>query len=427
MQKPLKIFIAFATEDRDVRDKLYRQMNLVRDREGWHIWAAHEIKAGSAWNEEIRARLNESELVILLMSSSFFNSEYIMTVELPAIIEQHRSGQSHIVPVLAKKCLWKDTPFGHYAELGMLQALPPAEIPIVSRGQWDSDDEPYVEVVQGVKAAAKEWREKKNAAAPKPVENAAPQAPAAADPRELLRRRRDEAAWKAACADNSYAAYETYIENGHSLHAEEALLRMETLDDQIAWESARAKDTIPDYENYLHSADGYHYLKTLHFADEAHTRIETLETEAMQRRIREKREAAEAEARRIDPFYEAMVFVKGGSFQMGGDQYEDEKPVHSVTLRDFYIMKHPVTQGQWKAVMNGDKPAYHQGGDNLPVENVSLEDVEVFIKKLKKQTGKPYRLPSEAEWEYAARGGQFSKGFMYAGSDHLDEVQRFSV
>ena len=118
-----------------------------------------------------------------------------------------------------------------------------------------------------------------------------------------------------------------------------------------------------------------------------------------------------------------MILVQGAKFLMGAtpEQGDDgscsEKSVHPVMVRDFYIGKYEVTQAQWKAVM-GNNPSRNQG-DNLPVEKVSWEDVQAFINKLNSQTGKTYRLPTEAEWEFAARGG---KGYKYSGSNVLDDV-----
>jgi formylglycine-generating enzyme required for sulfatase activity len=122
-----------------------------------------------------------------------------------------------------------------------------------------------------------------------------------------------------------------------------------------------------------------------------------------------------------------MVFVEGGTFQMGAtseqgsDADDNEKPVHSVTLSDFYIGKYEVTQAQWKAVM-GSNPSNFTGDDNRPVEQVSWDKIQEFILKLNQLTGKTYRLPTEAEWEYAARGGKQSQGYEYAGSNTIDEV-----
>ena len=121
-----------------------------------------------------------------------------------------------------------------------------------------------------------------------------------------------------------------------------------------------------------------------------------------------------------------MVWVSGGTFTMGAtseqgsDAWDDEKPAHSVTLSGYYIGKYEVTQAQWKAVM-GNNPSYFKG-DNLPVENVTWNDVQEFIRKLNQLTGKSYRLPTEAEWEYAARGGSNSSGNKYSGSNNIGSV-----
>ena len=119
-----------------------------------------------------------------------------------------------------------------------------------------------------------------------------------------------------------------------------------------------------------------------------------------------------------------MVAVKGGTFSMGSESGSDnEKPIHSVTLSEFSIGKTEVTQTLWQAVM-GNNPSYFKG-DNLPVESVSWNDCQAFITKLNQLTGKNYRLPTESEWEYAARGGNQSKGYKYVGSDNIDEVAEY--
>ena len=124
-----------------------------------------------------------------------------------------------------------------------------------------------------------------------------------------------------------------------------------------------------------------------------------------------------------------MVRVEAGTFTMGAtaemkDPNDDEKPTHRVTLtNDYYIGKYEVTQALWKAVM-GKNPSYFKG-DNLPVENVSWDDCQEFISKLNSITGKTFRLPTEAEWEYAARGGNKSRGYQYSGSNNLSDVAWF--
>ena len=121
-----------------------------------------------------------------------------------------------------------------------------------------------------------------------------------------------------------------------------------------------------------------------------------------------------------------MVWVEGGTFRMGatseqdGDAYDNEKPAHSVTLSSYYIGKTEVTQALWKAVM-GSNPSEFKG-DNRPVESVSWDDCQAFIRKLNALTGQNFRLPTEAEWEFACRGGNNSRGYKYSGSNYIDNV-----
>ena len=121
-----------------------------------------------------------------------------------------------------------------------------------------------------------------------------------------------------------------------------------------------------------------------------------------------------------------MVFIAGGSFTMGctfeqgSDCASDEKPSHEVQLTGFAIAKYEVTQALWKQVM-GNNPSRFKG-DSLPVENVTWDDVQIFLQRLNAQTGQNYRLPTEAEWEYAARGGQQSRQTMFAGGSELETV-----
>lgn len=113
-----------------------------------------------------------------------------------------------------------------------------------------------------------------------------------------------------------------------------------------------------------------------------------------------------------------MVPVKGGTFMMGSnDGYPAERPVHAETVSDFMIGKTEVTQELWRAVM-GNNPSYFSGEKN-PVEQVSWSDCIEFISRLNQITGQSFRLPTEAEWEYAARGGDKSRGYTYSGGNEL--------
>ena len=121
-----------------------------------------------------------------------------------------------------------------------------------------------------------------------------------------------------------------------------------------------------------------------------------------------------------------MIGVEGGAFTMGSpdsdsDSYSDEKPAHQVTLSNYSIGETEVTQALWQAVM-GSNPSYITGDLQRPVESVSWNDCQDFINRLNELTGESFRLPTEAEWEYAARGGKESKGYKYSGSNTVNDV-----
>jgi formylglycine-generating enzyme required for sulfatase activity len=125
-------------------------------------------------------------------------------------------------------------------------------------------------------------------------------------------------------------------------------------------------------------------------------------------------------------FEPEMVFVEGATFQMGSGLGErDERPMHLVTISSFNMGKHEVTQAQWKAIMRKN-PSFFSGCDSCPVENVSWNEVQEYISKINSQTNKNYRLPTEAEWEYAARGGILTNGYSFSGSNEAISVAWFS-
>ena len=126
-----------------------------------------------------------------------------------------------------------------------------------------------------------------------------------------------------------------------------------------------------------------------------------------------------------------MIEVEGGTFTMGdnsnrvGEQHANNKPAHNVTLSSFYIAQTEVTQELWHAVMGKWPESYK--GPKYPVNDVSWDDCQKFIKKLNSITGKKFRLPTEAEWEFAARGGNMSEGYKYAGSNTINDVSWYST
>ena len=157
---------------------------------------------------------------------------------------------------------------------------------------------------------------------------------------------------------------------------------------------------------------------------------EQAQREAEERARREAEAQRMAEQRRRqqeDRLGLVMVRVAGGSFTMGclrgrdRDCYDDEEPAHRVEVGSFDIGKHEVTQALWAAVM-GENPSRFKGCSECPVEQVSWDDVQAFLQNLNARTGKRYRLPTESEWEYAARGGRQSRGYLYAGGNDVGTV-----
>lgn len=161
-------------------------------------------------------------------------------------------------------------------------------------------------------------------------------------------------------------------------------------------------------------------------AAEAEAERQRLFAEAEAKKAEEERLKAQPKTFEVNGVSFELLYVKGGTFTMGctpeqnGDCNNDEKPIHKVTLDDYYMGKFEVTQALWVAVM-GKNPS-NKKGDDLPVENVSWNDVQDFIRQLNQLTGENFSLPTEAQWEYAARGGCKSKGYKYSGGNILGNV-----
>ncbi len=141
-------------------------------------------------------------------------------------------------------------------------------------------------------------------------------------------------------------------------------------------------------------------------------------------------EVTEEQKRILTELIESMVLVEGGTFtigatsEQGGDAWDWEKPTHRVTLSDYHIGAYEVTQEQWQAAMSKNPSSYK--GSRKPVERVSWKDCQKFIEKLNRLTGLNFVLPTEAQWEYAARGGNKSRGYKYSGSDNIGSVAYYN-
>ncbi|MBA4348368.1 MAG: hypothetical protein C0415_00040 [Thermodesulfovibrio sp.] len=193
-------------------------------------------------------------------------------------------------------------------------------------------------------------------------------------------------------------------------------------------EMKKAFNQVIEYEKkdvkLQQKADAWKYFLESFTEDNPHSK----EDDEMRKKAKEKEEYYQAMSKRPKDWGKAvtdttgleMILVKSGCFQMGSDGYY----AHEVCVDDFYIGKYEVTQGQWKAIMGDNPSRFEDCGDNCPVESVSWDDVQEFINKLNQKTEKNYRLPTEAEWEYAARSG--GKNEKWAGTSNQSELGEYA-
>jgi sulfatase modifying factor 1 len=176
-----------------------------------------------------------------------------------------------------------------------------------------------------------------------------------------------------------------------------------TESEEVSWKETIDKNTLLAYHRYLRKYPKGKYSEK---ADEQLEELENHKSNQTEHDVGENRK------RRL-PVEPEMVFVEGGVFQMAEN--------YKVSLSDFSIGKYPIKQAEWKAVM-GNNPSHFKEYVKCPVENVRWDDVQVFLKILNENTGKKYRMPTEAEWEFAARGSNQSNGLAYSGNNNIDKV-----
>ncbi len=236
----------------------------------------------------------------------------------------------------------------------------------------------------------------------------------------LKEQKNEETSWQAAQALDTIAAYDDFLEEyPDGKYAKQAEARMAALEEEEAWQEAQERDTLLSYRRYLK------YYRNGKYAEEANKRRKALKAGKAT-----KKEPTPDPPKPPNPITTPslveMLFVKGGTFQMGSNDYDSEKPIHPVTVQDFWVGKYPITFEQYDqfcVATKKDKPDDEGWGrGNRPVIHVNWHDALEFCQWLSEKEGQPYRLLSEAEWEYAARGSQKSQGFEYAGSNKLDEV-----
>ena len=233
--------------------------------------------------------------------------------------------------------------------------------------------------------------------------------------KEITAKIEEEKAYQSAMETNTIEAFVSFLNRyADGEYADEARGTLQLLQEERLWAAANASNALQDYELYAKRYPNGKYLA------DAEKRILQLEAKARYEKLPEV----------LKELVDQMVLVEGGQYTMGctEDQkncFDDEKVIKDVEVETFKIGAFEVTQEQWKAVM-GDNPSHFKDCNKCPVEQVSWVDVQLFLDKLNQITGNEYRLPTEKEWEYAARGGKKSKEYLYAGSNTLSKVGLFA-
>ena len=428
MPAPLKTFIIYARADAGFKDELVTHLHLFVEYGYVEKWVDSDLLPGEEWEKRIEQELDTAHLVIILVSADALRSEFIRKKELKRALEKKRSGSARVIPVLVRECTWELHP-----DLSTLQFLPKDDNGRI-RGVagWISRDEAWAACLRELKKLIDEVGqelEKELEQTQKAAEAEAHKKQLEAEKDEKKRNRADEAFWNHLQKDlenvpepaHKIELYQAYLVDADNRnHREEAEDMIEDLQAQLAAarkaEAAKAESLRK--KEAAARAEAERLEREAQAAEQARLEAERRQREA---EVDAARKKAEEDARKKG--LPDMVFVKGGTFQMGSNEYDDEKPIHNVTLADFEIGKYPVTQKLWTEIM-GNNPADFKG-DDLPVENISWNDAQDFLRKLNARfPGMHYRLPTEAEWEYAARGGEpgAKDNYIYAGSNNLDEV-----
>lgn len=376
--QPIEVFFSYSRKDKELRDELDTHLALLK-RRGITTWHDCQIVAGSEWEEEINRRIKTADIILLLISSDFIASNYCYEKELPDILKRHEAREVYVIPVLLRPVAgWRQSPFAK------LQICPAGGLPVT---QWKDKDTAFVDVADSIEEAVnqllerrnREWQEQERRVQERPRIEQEQQ-------RQVIQEDKEsQLQFKLHQPDNS-ASLRSSVTNASASDKAKSTVKLEPETPLLLEEILLAPIVKPSVI----------ILSRFEF--------EAVTVDVAGREISRNR-------RQVDYFEEDlgdgvilnMVAILGGKFQMGSNERDREKPIHPVIIAPFFMGRFAVTQAQYQAVM-GNNPSSFKG-KNCPVEQVSWAEAIVFCQQLSQKTGNTYRLPSEAEWEYACRAG----------------------
>ena len=407
---PLEVFISYSRKDEGLKDELARHLKILRREGKINTWQDRDIEAGTEWAAEIKAQLEKAQIILLLVTSNFLASDYCYETEMQRAVQRHHAGTARVIPIILKPCGWK------YSDFKGLQALPKDGKPVTS---WRDREEALFDIEIGIRQVVEsihaEQRDREQEAARQQVIQQQQQTEAARRERERQaeqKRQKEQAA----------------AEQLRRQRGAEALLRQQQLEqlETARREQKQEQSTIDQWHQTQGEVETAQQAKLPNLQKNSF-QIATI-TGIQPSRFwglvgkqanisRQPGEVTQFDEVLDDGLTLAMVKIPGGQFWMGSPDDEEERqfdegPQHSVTIQSFWMGKYVVTQAQWAQVAAYPKvrtdlepfPAYFKG-PSRPVERVSWEQAVEFCQRLSQKTGRTYRLPSEAQWEYACRAG----------------------
>jgi formylglycine-generating enzyme required for sulfatase activity len=406
-----------------------------------NVWCDREIDPGVKWEDAILRNMDTADMILLMVSATFYDFSYIHDKELKYALMRHEKGEATVIPVIVSPCNFKVDPIA-----SSLQVLPKNARPVTA---WKDRDDAWLHVVNSIQKEVENRdrgrKEPKSKSDIKELETSKetcinmsekPQEPEQDSHKydDGDMEKSDLAAWRRAKEKRTKAAFNDYLsEFPDGEFRELALSGLKELEREAAniknnqaWEV--------DVENKIN--DGFRkypeqYPTKFHVTEETNS-IEEIEKS------------------------DSMILVEGGTFEMGSESGESiEEPLHQVTLSDFFLDKYAVTVAKFREFVidtgyktdaeKGDGSYVSENGgwnkktgvnwrnnnegepakDDHPVIHVSWNDAKAYCGWISRKSRQAYRLPTEAEWEYAARGGRKSLGYKYSGSNNLSEVGWF--
>ncbi len=352
-------------------------------------WNDSCISPGEEWEPLLKRQLESAQIILLLISIDFINSDYCYDVELAKAIEKHKSGRVRVIPIILRDCDWKILPVGDMY-LGDLQALPEDTLPIE---EWNSRDKAFANIARGIRQAVQEIREVNQSRI-----DEMPSIDFGNQKTEKISEKSENDSISKKSLD-----YHTDIQNKRpeqsftSVRSKPAALPLSTID-------------LAKHENFPDSIENTGELFTFEF--------ESIFLDSLGHPASVQKNQTNYIFRKLRELTLDLVLIPEGTFLMGSSEkksYPEERPVHLVKIPPFFIGKHPITKEQWRFVselpkMRIDLHKYpsKKGGGKHPVTRVSWEDSNEFCDRLSEFLGEKYRLPTEAEWEYSCRAGSLT-------------------